>query len=148
MPYWTLNGVDDGFGSWTNITKPEPSASAIKDFDRIRRNLVFTDYGGSRAVLLLLLLLLFLLVLLLLLLLTSLSLQLDHDDGSQFFIDSENVLIGSGVKNFLGSSKRFLNNLILGAGVRGISCYQSDSIGGNHVFGASSSCSSFSSCSC
>ena len=30
------------------------------------------DYGGTRAI--------------------------DHDDGSKFFIDSENVLVGSGVK--------------------------------------------------
>ena len=42
MPYWTLNGVDDGFGSWPNVSKPAPGASAVKDFDRIRRNFVFT----------------------------------------------------------------------------------------------------------
>lgn len=82
MPYWTMNGVDDGkchqlsavacdkwadfeslrfpgFDSWPNITKPAKGASAVKDFDHIRRNFIFTDYGGSRA--------------------------LDHDDGSQFF---------------------------------------------------------------
>ena len=40
------NGVDDGFDSWTNITKPTESASAVKDFDHIRRNFVFTDYGN------------------------------------------------------------------------------------------------------
>lgn len=108
MPYWTLNNVDDGFHDWQNVTKPQPQASAVKDFDYIRQNLVFTDYGGTRS--------------------------LDHDDGSQMFVDSENVLVGSGVKNFLGHTKHFVANLILGAGVEGISCYQSDSVGGNHLF--------------
>ena len=42
MPYWTLNGVDDGFGSWPNVSKPAPGASAVKDLDRIRRNFIFT----------------------------------------------------------------------------------------------------------
>eukprot|EP01046_Picozoa_sp_COSAG06_P103832 COSAG06_NODE_50010_length_321_cov_1.148649_1_plen_73_part_01 len=34
MPYWTLNGVDDGFegDTWANITKPAKGASAVKDF--------------------------------------------------------------------------------------------------------------------
>ena len=112
MPYWTINGVDDGFGPWPNISKPHPHASAVKQWDFIRRNLVFTDYGGSRA--------------------------LDHDDGSQFFRDEENVLVSSGVKNFLGNTKHFVGNLIVGAGEKGICCYQSDgaaSIGhANHVF--------------
>jgi hypothetical protein len=112
MPYWTLNGVDDGFegDTWANITKPAKGASAVKDFDHIRRNFVLTDYGGSRA--------------------------LDHDDGSQFFRDEENVLVGSGVKNFLGNTKHFVGNLIIGAGEKGICCYQSDGSNGhsNHVF--------------
>ena len=110
MPYWTLNGVDDGFDSWSNITKPANGASAVKDFDHIRRNLVFTDYGGSRA--------------------------LDHDDGSQLFRDEANVLVGSGVKNFLGNTKHFVGNLIVGAGEKGICCYQSDGANGhsNHIF--------------
>jgi hypothetical protein len=82
----------------------------VKDFDHIRRNFVFTDYGGSRA--------------------------LDHDDGSQLFRDEENVLVGSGVKNFLGNTKHFVGNLIIGAGEKGICCYQSDGGNGhsNHVF--------------
>ena len=50
MPYWTLNGVDDGFDTWANITKPAPGASAVKAFDHIRRNFIFTDYGGTRAI--------------------------------------------------------------------------------------------------
>jgi hypothetical protein len=112
MPYWTLNGVDDGFTNWSNITKPHPSASAVKQFDHIRQNFIFTDFGASRA--------------------------LDHDDGSQMFRDEENVLIGSGVKNFLGNTKQFVGNLIVGAGEKGICCYQSDGaadIGNsNHVF--------------
>ena len=64
------------------------------------------------------------------------SRALDHDDGSQFFRDEENVLVGSGVKNFLGNSKQFIGNLIVGAGERGICCYQSDGANGhsNHVF--------------
>ena len=52
------------------------------------------DYGGTRAI--------------------------DHDDGSKFFIDSENVLVGSGVKNFLGNTKHFIGNLMIGAGEKGI----------------------------
>ena len=112
MPYWTLNGVDDGFANWSNISKPHPLASAVKRFDHIRRNFIFADFGGSRA--------------------------LDHDDGSQLFRDEENVLVGAGVKNFLGNTKQFVSNLIVGAGERGICCYQSDgaaAIGhSNHVF--------------
>ena len=58
--------------------------------------------------------------------------------GSQFFRDEENVLVGSGVKNFLGNTKHFVRNLIIGAGEKGICCYQSDgaaNIGrANHVF--------------
>ena len=54
------------------------------------------DYGGTRAI--------------------------DHDDGSKFFIDSENVLVGSGVKNFLGNTKHFIGNLMIGAGEKGICC--------------------------
>ena len=50
MPYWTLNGVDDGFGSWPNVSKPAPGASAVKDFDRIRRNFVFTVSSVSMSV--------------------------------------------------------------------------------------------------
>ena len=49
MPYWTLNGVDDGFGNWSNISKPHPLASAVKQYDHIRRNFIFTDFGGSRS---------------------------------------------------------------------------------------------------
>jgi hypothetical protein len=85
--------VNDGFGNWSNVSKPHPQASAVKQFDQIRRNFIFTDFGGSRA--------------------------LDHDDGtcnvhnvcacfqtnpfsyyctgSQFFRDEENVLVGAGV---------------------------------------------------
>ena len=68
------------------------------------------DYGGTRAI--------------------------DHDDGSKFFIDEENVLVGSGVKNFLGNTKHFIGNLMIGAGEKGICCYQSDGGNGhaNHIF--------------
>lgn len=112
MPYWTLNGVDDGFDTWPNVTKPEPGASIVKHFDHIHNNLIFTDFGATRA--------------------------LDHDDGSQKFIDANNVLVGSGVKNFLGNTKRFLGNLIVNAGGHGIDCFESDggaNIGNsNHTF--------------
>lgn len=122
MPYWTLNGVDDGFdGSregW-NVTKPKKGASAVKAQDYIRGNFVFTDHGGTRA--------------------------LDHDDGSQFFTDEGNVLVYSGVKNFLGNSKTFVGNLIVNAGSgTNIGCFANDGSAAtgrsNHVF-ANNSCS-------
>lgn len=44
----------------------------------------------------------------------------------------------AGVKNFLGNTKLFVSNLIIGAGEKGICCYQSDgsaNIGrSNHLF--------------
>lgn len=44
--------------------------------------------------------------------------------------------MGSGVKNFLGNTKQFVGNLMIGAGEKGICCYQSDGGNGhsNHVF--------------
>lgn len=113
MPYWTMNGVNDGFDSWRNVSKPKPGASIVKAFDVIKRNFVFTDNGATRA--------------------------LDHDDGSQFFEDADNVLVYSGVKNFLGNSKTFRGNLIVEAGAgENIGCFADDSSGSignsNHSF--------------
>lgn len=58
--------------------------------------------------------------------------------GSQFFRDAHNVLVGSGVKNFLGNTKQFYGNLIIKAGVHGIDCFQSDGAAAtgnaNHTF--------------
>ena len=46
------------------------------------------------------------------------------------------MLVGSGVKNFLGNTKHFIGNLMIGAGEKGICCYQSDGGNGhaNHIF--------------
>jgi hypothetical protein len=38
---------------------------------------------------------------------------LDHDDGSNGFADSRNVLFGAGMKNFLGFGRHWTDNLVI-----------------------------------
>ena len=60
---------------------------------------------------------------------------IDHDDGSQRFNDTENVMVFGGCKNFLGNSKSCDHNLIVFPGAAehssGARRCQTDD---NHVF--------------
>jgi hypothetical protein len=85
QPYITRNGVDDGF---SEQQRGAPSGtSIIAQPSIITKNLIINGYNGVWSI--------------------------DHDDGSQYFNDTENVLVWGGCKNFLGHSKSCDNNLIM-----------------------------------
>jgi hypothetical protein len=67
--------------------------SYIKAVDNIYKNLIVNGYSGVWTI--------------------------DHDDGSQFFLDSFNALFFGGCKNYLGHSKQCNDNVIVYPGVSG-----------------------------
>ena len=89
QPYLTRNGVDDGF-------KPEqklnlPGASFVGAQSHITHNLIINGYNGVWTI--------------------------DHDDGSQRYNDTSNVLAWGGCKNYRGNGKSCDHNLILYPGI-------------------------------
>ena len=90
QPYWTMSGVNDGFRS-PNVSKPVPSASIIKKLDFIRHNFLINGYNSVWTI--------------------------DHDDGSQFFNDTHNLMVWGGCKNYIGNSKSCDNNIIVHPGI-------------------------------
>ena len=88
-PYLTRSGVDDGFTLEQKCNVP--GASMIKAQSYIRNNFFINGYNGVWTI--------------------------DHDDGSQFYNDSSNVMAWGGCKNFLGNSKSCDHNLIIYPGI-------------------------------
>ena len=91
QPYLTRNGVDDGFPEAAKLGTS--GASIVKAQCHIARNFIINGYNGVWAI--------------------------DHDDGSQFFNDSSNVLVWGGCKNYRGNSKSCDGNVILYPGFSG-----------------------------
>lgn len=89
QPYLTRNGVDDGFPADAKLGLA--NASYIGAPSTISANLVINGYNGVWA--------------------------LDHDDGSQRWTDTGNVLVWGGCKNNLGNSKACDGNLIIYPGL-------------------------------
>eukprot|EP00656_Telonema_subtile_P039161 TRINITY_DN4429_c0_g1_i1.p1 TRINITY_DN4429_c0_g1~~TRINITY_DN4429_c0_g1_i1.p1 ORF type:complete len:518 (+),score=96.96 TRINITY_DN4429_c0_g1_i1:1085-2638(+) len=89
QPYLTLSGAIDGFSeaSKWNI----PNASFLKAPDTITKNFLINGYNGVWSI--------------------------DHDDGSQRFNDTENLLVWGGCKNYLGNHKSCDHNVILHPGI-------------------------------
>lgn len=85
QPYLTVNGVVDGFP--TSDKLGNPAASIIKRPDTIERNLLINGYNSVWTI--------------------------DHDDGSQFFNDTHNLMVFGGCKNYLGNSKSCDDNVIV-----------------------------------
>merc|ERR1712008_10983 len=103
----TKNGVDDGF---TPEERGGPfGTSIIAVPSSIKGNFIINGYNGVWTI--------------------------DHDDGSQRFNDTENLMVFGGCKNFLGNSKSCDHNLIIYPGINsrstgGKRCQTDD----NHVF--------------
>eukprot|EP00730_Choanoeca_flexa_P003425 TRINITY_DN11409_c0_g1_i5.p1 TRINITY_DN11409_c0_g1~~TRINITY_DN11409_c0_g1_i5.p1 ORF type:complete len:280 (+),score=53.64 TRINITY_DN11409_c0_g1_i5:249-1088(+) len=77
------NGVDDGYDASVH----PPGLSVIRAQDTVVRNIILNGYNGVWTI--------------------------DHDDGSQFYTDTHNVMLWGGCKNYLGHSKDCVNNFIL-----------------------------------
>lgn len=92
QPYWTRNGVSDGFPA---SMKPStcPDCAYIKAWDVLSGNMMINGYNGVWTY--------------------------DHDDGSQFFVDTSSFMIWGGCKNYLGNSKNCSGNVILYPGTQG-----------------------------
>ena len=84
QPYLTHSGVDDGY---TVSQKYGSSGSILKKNDVITRNFIINGYNGVWAI--------------------------DHDDGSQFFNDTANLMLWGGCKNYLGHSKSCDRNVMI-----------------------------------
>ena len=84
QPYLTNNGVDDGFST---AEKYNSTGSIIKKNDFITHNFMINGYNGVWA--------------------------LDHDDGSQYFNDTQNLMLWGGCKNYLGNSKTCDHNVMV-----------------------------------
>jgi hypothetical protein len=85
-----MNGVDDGYPASKKMGMG--SASIVKAQSHIEKNLIINGYNGVWAI--------------------------DHDDGSQFYNDSSNVMVWGGCKNYRGHSKSCDHNTILFPGDR------------------------------
>lgn len=106
---WVRETSDHGnFNSWDRmpvITGLGPNGTAIAE-NRIRGCMMWNNFNSRWPI--------------------------DHDDGSQFYNDTKNVLLYGGAKNFLGHSKISTDNLYY---QRGNSfCAESDSGGANDVY--------------
>jgi len=84
QPYLTNNGVNDGY---TPSQKYGSSGSIVKKNDFITQNFMINGYNGVWAI--------------------------DHDDGSQFFNDTGNLMLWGGCKNYLGHSKSCDHNVMV-----------------------------------
>ena len=94
QPYFTMNGVDDGFDPTTTKGYPPriaKGASYLGARSHIARNFLINGYNGVWTI--------------------------DHDDGSQFYNDTQNLMVFGGCKNFLGHSKSCDHNTILYPGI-------------------------------
>ncbi len=94
QPYFTLNGIDDGFDPATTKGYPPgipKGAAFLARQNHIQDNFILNGYNGVWSI--------------------------DHDDGSQFYNDTHNVMIFGGCKNFLGNSKSCGRNFILFPGL-------------------------------
>ena len=94
QPYFTLNGVDDGFDPSKTPGYPSgiaEGASYLGKQSHIARNFIINGYNGVWAI--------------------------DHDDGSQRYNDTANLMVFGGCKNFLGNSKSCDHNVILYPGI-------------------------------
>jgi hypothetical protein len=94
QPFLTNSGVDDGF---TSAQKYGSSGSIIKQRDIITANFFINGYSGVWT--------------------PWTPWTIDHDDGSQFFNDSANVMAWGGCKNYLGHSKSCDHNVIIYPGI-------------------------------
>lgn len=89
QPYLTRNGVVDGFTDTQRLGLA--GTSIVKARCSIEGNMIINGYNGVWAV--------------------------DHDDGSQYFNDTGNVMLWAGCKNYRGNSKSCAHNLILYPGI-------------------------------
>ena len=78
QPYFTLNGVSDGWNASikASVGINNASASYIAAQSYISGNFIINGYNGVWSI--------------------------DHDDGSQRYNDSANLMVWGGCKNFLG----------------------------------------------
>eukprot|EP00658_Telonema_sp_P-2_P062380 TRINITY_DN51040_c0_g1_i2.p1 TRINITY_DN51040_c0_g1~~TRINITY_DN51040_c0_g1_i2.p1 ORF type:complete len:398 (-),score=92.79 TRINITY_DN51040_c0_g1_i2:286-1479(-) len=88
-PYLTYSGVEDGFTPADKLGFA--NASILKQHDTITANFIINGYNGVWAI--------------------------DHDDGSQRFNDTANLMVWGGCKNFLGNHKSCDHNVILHPGI-------------------------------
>ena len=89
QPYLTTNGVDDGFTVAEKWGLKDTSFVGAPS--HIEGNFIFNGYNTVWTI--------------------------DHDDGSQFYNDTANVLVWGGCKNYRGHSKSCDHNLILYPGI-------------------------------
>ena len=89
QPYLTRSGVDDGFPVSEKFNLK--GSSIIKAQSHIYKNFLINGYNSLWPI--------------------------DHDDGSQFYNDTSNVLVWGGCKNYLGRSKSCDHNLIVYPGI-------------------------------
>eukprot|EP01051_Picozoa_sp_SAG22_P023993 SAG22_NODE_6445_length_854_cov_1.621192_2_plen_151_part_01 len=83
-----MNGVDDGYTA--DQKYGQAGASIVKHADIITKNMWINGYNGVWTI--------------------------DHDDGSQYWNDTANVMVWGGCKNYLGHSKSCDHNLIVHPG--------------------------------
>jgi hypothetical protein len=91
QPYLTMNGVNDGYS--VAAKGGHAGSSIVKAQCHIAKNFIINGYNGVWAI--------------------------DHDDGSQFYNDTSNVMVWGGCKNYRGNSKSCDHNTILYPGDRG-----------------------------
>ena len=85
QPYLTNNGVDDGY---SNSQKYGTTGTSItKKADFVTKNFWINGYNGVWTI--------------------------DHDDGSQYWNDTANLMVWGGCKNYLGHSKSCDHNIIV-----------------------------------
>lgn len=89
QPYLTLSGVPDGYDP--KLKHGQPRSSILKAHDVITGNFIINGYNGVWT--------------------------LDHDDGSQYFNDTGNLLVWGGCKNYLGNHKSCDRNVIVHPGI-------------------------------
>jgi len=89
QPYLTRNGVNDGPPTGEKLGLH--NVSIVKSQCHIEQNFIINGYNGVWAI--------------------------DHDDGSQYYNDTSNVMVWGGCKNYLGHSKSCDHNLIIFPGI-------------------------------
>eukprot|EP00928_Gymnodinium_smaydae_P026730 TRINITY_DN20901_c0_g1_i1.p1 TRINITY_DN20901_c0_g1~~TRINITY_DN20901_c0_g1_i1.p1 ORF type:complete len:912 (+),score=66.56 TRINITY_DN20901_c0_g1_i1:74-2809(+) len=105
QPYLTNSGVDDGYKT---SQKYGSTGSILKKNDFIKHNFIINSYNGVWAI--------------------------DHDDGSQFFNDTKNLMLWGGCKNFLGHSKSCDHNVMIYPGYGRASSHKPCQTDDNSVF--------------